>query len=296
MISRRSFLKLTGATVAAGAGLSSYAFAVEPWMRLAVTPYRLALPGFPAGGRLKVAVVTDTHACEPFMPAARLERIVRATNALEPDIVVLLGDYVAGLRRFSTGIVPIKAWAAALGRLEAPLGVHAVLGNHDWWNDGPGVWHGLEDNGVEVLENKAVLIASKDRPAFWLAGLGDQLADLRPGTYQGRDDLAGTLAGIPDDGTPVILLAHEPDIFPRVPERVALTLAGHTHGGQVSLPFVGRPVVPSHYGQRYAYGHVVEGGRNLIVSAGLGCSGIPVRFGVPPEIVLIELGGNETAA
>ena len=296
MISRRTFLRLSGATVLAGAGLSSYAFAVEPWMRLVVTPYRLTPPGWPAGAKLKVAIVTDTHACEPFMPAERLDRIVRATNALEPDVVFLLGDYVAGLQRFRTGVVPIRVWSRALGRLAAPLGVHAILGNHDWWTDGEGVWHGLEDNGVQVLENKAVRIAAKGFPAFWLAGLGDQIADFRAGAYRGRDDLPGTLAGIPDDGTPVIMLAHEPDIFTKVPDRVSLTLSGHTHGGQVRLPFVGRPVVPSHYGQRFAYGHVVESGRNLIVSAGLGCSGLPVRFGVPPEIVLIELGGGDAAA
>ena len=87
-------------------------------------------------------------------------------------------------------------------------------------------------------------------------------------------------------------MAHEPDIFPQVPERVALTISGHTHGGQVDLPFIGRLVVPSAYGQRYAYGHVVENGRNLIVSGGLGLSVLPVRLGVPPEIVLIEIGGS----
>ncbi|KAB2871360.1 MAG: metallophosphoesterase [Bauldia sp.] len=296
MISRRAFLKLSGATMVAGVGLSSYAFAIEPWYRLLVTPYRLTPPGWPDGRRLRIAVIADIHACEPFMPSSRIDRIVGTANDLEPDLIVLLGDYVSGLRRFATGIVPISAWSRVVGRLSAPLGVHSVLGNHDWWTDGPGVWHGLEDSGVRVLENNAVRIAPKDGPAFWLAGLGDQLADRVAGTYEGRDDLPATLAGIPDDGAPVILLAHEPDVFPRVPERVALTLCGHTHGGQVSLPLVGRPVVPSHYGQRYAYGHVVENGRNLIVSGGLGCSGIPVRFGVPPEIVLIELGGAPAAA
>ena len=280
----------------AGLGLSSYALAIEPWMRLDVTRYRLTPPGWPEGGRLRIAVVADIHACEPFMPTGRVDRIVRVTNELEPDLVVLLGDYVSSLRRFRVGIVPISAWSRALRGLSAPLGVHSVLGNHDWWTDGPGVWHGLEDNDIQVLENKAVRIAAKDRPAFWLAGLGDQLADRRAGTYEGRDDLPATLAGIPDDGAPVILLAHEPDIFPTVPDRVALTLCGHTHGGQVNLPFIGRPVVPSHYGQRYAYGHIVEGGRNLVVSGGLGCSGVPVRLGVPPEIVLIDLGEAPAAA
>ena len=133
-------------------------------------------------------------------------------------------------------------------------------------------------------------------PAFWLAGIGDQLAyPLGFGRFQGVDDLPGTLAQIPEDGRPIVLLVHEPDIFPAVPARVSLTLAGHTHGGQVDLPFIGRPIIPSRYGQRYAYGHVVEDDRHLIVSGGLGCTGLPVRFGVPPEIVLVELGAPATA-
>jgi predicted MPP superfamily phosphohydrolase len=124
---------------------------------------------------------------------------------------------------------------------------------------------------------------------FWLAGLEDQLALLRKDKgIVGLDDLPATLAQV-TDGAPVILLAHEPDIFPKVPARVALTLSGHTHGGQFRL-FGWSPVVPSRYGNRYAYGHVHEKGRSLVVSGGIGCSILPVRFGVPPEITLVELG------
>ena len=101
-------------------------------------------------------------------------------------------------------------------------------------------------------------------------------------------NLPGTLAQVTNDA-PVILLAHEPDIFPEVPARVALTLAGHTHGGQVRL-FGYSPKVPSQFGNRFAYGHVVEGGRQMIVSGGLGLSVLPVRLGVPPEVLLVELG------
>jgi hypothetical protein len=90
------------------------------------------------------------------------------------------------------------------------------------------------------------------------------------------------------DSAPVILMAHEPDIFPEVPDRVALTVAGHTHGGQVRVLGYA-PIVPSRFGDRYVYGHIVEQGRNLIVSGGLGCSGVPIRFGSPPEVVVIEL-------
>ena len=145
----------------------------------------------------------------------------------------------------------------------------------------------LEARGIPVMENDVLRLTQDGRP-FWLAGLGDQNAFYIQQDWSGVDDLPGTLAKVSDDA-PVILLAHEPDIFPEVPARVSLTLSGHTHGGQVRL-LGWSPVTPSHYGNRYAYGHVVEGGRHLIVSGGLGVSGLPVRFGVPPEVVLVELG------
>jgi predicted MPP superfamily phosphohydrolase len=234
------------------------------------------------------------------MPLGRIEAIVEATNALGADTVVLLGDFAASHKFKGRPIAP-QDWAKALAQLRAPLGVHAVLGNHDWWDDlaaqrtlaGP--VHGrrvLEKNGIPVYENTVVRLA-KDGQHFWLAGLGDQLAFIRRRragawrSFRGVDDLGGTLAQV-TDAAPVILLAHEPDIFPRVPSRVALTLCGHTHGGQVRL-FGYSPMVPSRFGNRFAYGHIVENNRHLIVSGGLGCSILPVRMGVPPEIVLVDV-------
>jgi hypothetical protein len=143
---------------------------------------------------------------------------------------------------------------------------------------------------------------AKDGRAFWLAGLGDQLA-YRVGylsdgrwRFEGRDDLPGTMAQIgepPGDAAghaaPVIMLAHEPDVFDRMPQRVSLTLSGHTHGGQVRL-LGWSPYVPSEFGSRFAHGRITENGRDLIVSAGLGTSGPPIRFGIPPEIVVVDLG------
>ena len=137
------------------------------------------------------------------------------------------------------------------------------------------------------MENDVVRLTHRGR-SFWLAGLGDQIAYIRgPGRFDGVDDLPGTLAKITDNA-PAILLAHEPDIFVSVPHRIALTLAGHTHGGQVRL-FGWSPIVPSRY-RRFAYGHIIENNRHMIVSGGLGCSIAPVRLGVPPEIVLVRLG------
>jgi len=291
MISRRTFLRLFGGTMAASVGLFSYAFAIEPRYRLVTTKYRFTPPRWLKPGKpLRIAALADLHACDPWMPLSRIEEIVSVTNALKPDVVVLLGDYVSGIHRFKTKVVEIDDWAGALSKLEAPLGKFAVLGNHDWWMNPEGVRQGLESKGIPVLENQARKLKTADGTEFWLAGLGDQLAfgNSRTG-YRGVHDLPKTMRAVTDDA-PVILLAHEPDIFPEVPERVSLTLCGHTHGGQVRFPFIGAPIVPSRYGQRYAYGHVVEDNRHLVVSGGLGCTFLPVRFGSPPEIVVLELG------
>lgn len=307
MISRRGFLAGLGAFVVAGLGFGGYAVGVEPLLRMNVTRYRLTPPRWPRDFKLKIAVLADLHACEPWMPLERIETIVEATNALGADVILLLGDYISSMR-FVTGTVAAQDWASALGVLKAPLGVHAVLGNHDWWQDANAqkLRHGpvyariaLEEAGIPVYENAAVRLDKGGQP-FWLLGLADQWALFRRGAdgrrrVTGLDDLPGTLAQVSDDA-PVILLAHEPDIFVDVPERVSLTLSGHTHGGQVRL-FGYSPVVPSQYGNRFAYGHVVEDNRHLIVSGGLGCSIMPVRFGSTPEIVVIELGaGSGTGA
>jgi uncharacterized protein len=297
-LSRRLFLKSLLGSAAALVGSGAYAFGIEPAFRLRVQRYALIPPGWPQGFRLKIAVVADIHVGEPYMGLLRVEEIVATTNALDPDVIVLLGDYVAG-HRFMTRQIGMSEVAPVLAQLKAPLGIHAILGNHDWWDDrtaqrarrGPIIAaRALRQAGIPVLENEAVRLMSGRQP-FWLLGLGDQIAYIRgKGRFDGADDLPGTLAQVSDDA-PAVLLAHEPDIFPKVPARVALTLSGHTHGGQVRL-FGYSPVVPSRYGNRYAYGHVVEDGRHLIVSGGLGTSILPVRFGVPPEIVLVELGAD----
>ena len=306
VITRRQLFQGLGAATAGGVGFGGLALA-EPF-GTGVTRYRLSPPRWPAGLNVKFAVIADLHACNPWMDVERIEGIVAQVNALRPDCVLLLGDYVAGhkIARYSEPVAH-KDWAGALGRLRAPLGVHAVLGNHDWWEEdavqrrrcGPTkAGLALQDAGITLHENACQRLV-KDGHPFWIAGLGDQWAYWPPswkgfGVYEGVDDLAGTLSRVTDDA-PVVLMAHEPDIFPLVPDRVALTVAGHTHGGQVRLLGYA-PVVPSKYGARYVYGHVVEQGRNLIVSGGLGCSGLPVRFGSPPEIVLIELGVPEAGA
>lgn len=304
MITRRSILQALGAVTLGGFSGAAYAVGIEP-LRLAVRRYAIQRPRpWPDNFQLRIAALADLHACEPWMSVARIQDIVRITNGLQADLIVLLGDYVAG-QRYVTRYVDAAEWAPALGQLRAPLGVFAVQGNHDWWEDRTAQMRGhgptiaetaLKNNGIRVLENQAVEITHRDRRIF-LAGLGDQIGLLPSRRRRGHpriglDDLPGTLAQIPEDA-PAILLAHEPDIFPQVPARISLTLSGHTHGGQVRV-FGYSPVVPSRFRNRYAYGHVREH-TDLIVSGGLGCSIAPVRFGVPPEIVVVDVASSESA-
>ncbi len=270
---------------------AAYAFGVEPHFRLGVTRYALRLPGW-RGAPMSIAALADIHACEPWMPASRIAAIVARANALKPDLVVLLGDFVSSLHRFGESQVPPGEWGAALAGLAAPLGVHAVLGNHDYWErPGPApVRAALRAAGARLYENDAAELRHHDQ-RFWLAGTGSLWAQpLGRGRFLGTNDLPATLRRVNSEA-PLILMAHEPDQFATVPGHVALTLSGHTHGGQVRLPGMGAPFVPSRYGQRYIYGHVVEDGRQLVVSGGLGCSGLPVRVGVPPEITVIDIEG-----
>jgi uncharacterized protein len=303
MISRRQFFQFIAGLGAFGASTAAYGFG-EPVLGLRVTRYDIQPPHWPADFQLRIAAIADIHACDPWMSLERIGAIVERTNALNADVIVLLGDYVAGIRQV-TRFIPASEWAAVLAGLKAPLGVHAVLGNHDWWEDktvqreGRGTIaarRALETAGIPVYENDARRL-TKDGHAFWLAGLGDQLAYVPARRFRrvqrvGVDDLGATLRKVTDDA-PVVLLAHEPDIAMRVPERVALQLSGHTHGGQVRL-FGWSPVVPSRYGNRLAYGHT-RTNCDVIVSGGLGCSFVPFRLGVPPEIVLVTLGGKANA-
>jgi predicted MPP superfamily phosphohydrolase len=291
-LTRRGFLKGLLATVLAGLLGTLYGFFIEPALRLRVQRWRIARADWKAPD-LRIAVLSDFHVGDPYMSLERLKRIVRRTNALGADLILLLGDFSHG-HRFVTKPVLIADAAPVLAELDAPHGVFAVLGNHDWWDDRTAQRQGglpnlyadaLSAVGIPVLSNAAVKL---DGLGIWLAGLEDQLALLRGKKgIIGLDDLPGTLSQVTDDA-PVVLMAHEPDIFPKVPPRVALTLSGHTHGGQVRL-FGWSPIVPSRYGQRFAYGHVREDGRDLVVSGGLGCSILPVRFGVVPEITVVEI-------
>lgn len=266
-----------GAAVAALA-LVGWAVLVEPG-RVSVRTLEFQLPAWPPLlDGLRVAVMGDIHAGAPHVGGDALRAIVADVNRASPDVVVLLGDYVIHGVVGGRFVEP-ETTGEILSGLRAPGGVVAVLGNHDWWYDGSRVRRALEARAIVVLENEAHRVVH-DGSAFWLAGLAD--------LWTRQPDISGTLAGIPP-GEPVVLLTHSPDVFPEVPARVAVTLAAHTHGGQVRLPPFPAPVVPSRYGSRYAAGHVIEGGRHLFVTTGVGTSILPVRFAVPPEVVILTV-------
>ncbi|MFP5077277.1 metallophosphoesterase [Rhizobium sp. YIM 134829] len=290
LFTRRGLLKSAGGLIVAGIATGAYGAGIEARATPRIARYSLRPTGWPEGLKLRLVLLADIHACEPYMPAARIAAICQHANALQGDLILLLGDFISNMS-LSFGAVAAEAWGAALSTLSAPLGVHAIMGNHDWFDDpgplalenGPTLSHrALAAIGVPVYDNQTIRL-EKDGQPFWLAGLADQW-----GPREGLDDLPGTLARI-TDAAPVILMAHEPDIFPQVPARVAITLSGHTHGGQIRL-FGYAPVVPSRFGNRYAYGHIVEGGRHLVVSGGLGTSILPFRLGSPPELTVVELG------
>jgi predicted MPP superfamily phosphohydrolase len=224
---------------------------------------------------LRVGVVSDLHAGAPHIRATTVERVADRLAERRPDLIALLGDYVDPAVRGGEPVAP-EAVAQALAGLRAPLGVLAVLGNHDWANAGERMPRALEAAGITVLEDAAREL----RPGLWAVGLGDART---------RDpDPAAALSAVPPDAA-VIVLAHDPDVFPRIPARASLTLSGHTHGGQVDLPLLRRRVIPSRYGDRYAAGHVVEDGRHLFVTRGVGTSGWPVRLRSVPEVVILRL-------
>jgi predicted MPP superfamily phosphohydrolase len=227
---------------------------------------------------LRIALIADVHTGAPFINDKKLQQIVSTTNALKPDLIVLLGDYMAPNSWHSHRVEP-EITAAALKNLNCPLGVYSVLGNHDWWYNGERVRRALEQNGIRVLEDEAAEIKWHDK-SFWLVGLADFWT--RP------QHVDQTIARV-QPGSLIIALTHNPDIFPRLPHGVPILLAGHTHGGQVNLPLIGTPIVPSRFGSKYTAGHVFENGHHMFVTTGIGTSILPVRFRVPPEIVILTI-------
>ena len=261
--------------------LNVYAWLVEP--NLLVVRRVEIVSGRWHGAPLTIAALGDTHVTSPHVSVERMSRVVTRINALRPDLVVLLGDYAGSHEpaavRSARENADVLNGVATFAALDARYGAAAVIGNHDSWYDRPAIARELEAAGVATLWNRHVVIA---RPSGRLVIAG--LADLDTGD----PDYARAVDGAPE-GADTIVLTHSPDVFESIPDGPAIILAAHTHCGQVYMPFLGRPIIPSAYGQRFACGLVREGRRVMFVTGGLGTSILPLRFMTPPEIALITL-------
>jgi hypothetical protein len=270
--------------------LGREAFWTEP-DSLVVVEYGLDLKAWPmALDGFRIAAVGDLHGGAPFIDERKLEQVALRVTAAKPDLIVWLGDYVIHEVLGGRFMEPEEV-AAILSKAEARYGQIAIIGNHDHWLDSVRVERAfvaagipflrsqsrsLEVNGVNI--NLYGLDDFEPAPNYW--------ATLRAARQEWNT--------IPAD-EPLIVLSHSPDVFPWIPPRATLTLASHTHGGQVRLPVLGSLIVPSSFRQRFARGHIVEEGRHLFVNPGIGTSIIPVRFGVPPEISILTLRALATA-
>ena len=265
--------------ILAGAGWLILNASAMPQVRLA----EIALP-FPADAArdpVTVALLTDTHMSGPDNSPARMARIVAQINALRPDLILLGGDYIGDDKGGAT--YDARASIAPLAGLRAPLGVVAVLGNHDSRSALNRVALSSRDwvvafsrIGITLLQDGVVR-----RGPLVIGGLKD--------IYTRKPDLPDTMTAMARMGGARLILSHGPDVFPALPNTPSLTLVGHTHCGQVALPFAGIVYVPSKYGTRYGCGLYRDGAKTMIVAAGIGTSGLPFRLLAPPDIWLITI-------
>lgn len=276
---RRRLQRLFLMLLLAGAAIVAWAYATAvstPVVRSA----RVAAAGWPSGAPpIRLLLLSDIHVGGPDMPPARLRRIVEQVNRLRPDIVLIAGDLVTD-KRLATRYYTHDEAVAPLAGLRPRLATLAVLGNHDHWRDSAAARRALARAGIRVLDNQAVQVGP-----LAVGGLDDD--------FTGRADLPATLAALRRLEGPRLILSHSPDPFAEPAPDVLLMLAGHTHCGQVAPPLVGPLSTMSKYGRRYACGVVREGGRTLVVTAGLGTSGIPLRLGAVPDMWLVEVGPSD---
>lgn len=263
------------------AALALWSFAIEPgWLQQ--RELELSSPRW-HGQPLTIAVAADLHVGAPQVDLAALRRLVAAINATQADLILLPGDFVYH------GVLgqaeKPEAIAAELAQLRAPLGVFATLGNHDWWEGGSAIQTALEKFGIHVLENRAQAIATPNGP-LWLVGIGDDMS--------GQADPAKALAQVPAGAAPLIMV-HDPANAPDLPANTLVAFAGHTHGGQVRLPFIGALITPGRSPLRHAYGWLTDVAAPTYVTAGVGTSVLPLRFNCPPEFVVLHLRSQEKA-
>lgn len=272
VLPRRAFLRRSLFALGGLGAMGAYPFAEACWLKL--TTLTVTLPNLPKPFvGLRVAVLSDIHH-GPLTSKKFIRKVVDATQALGADVIVLVGDFVHADRIY------IEPCFDVLAPLKAPMGVHAVLGNHDHW-EGEGVTRdAIAHAGFSDLTNTGHWI-EKDGARLRIGGVGD--------LWEDEQDLAKALADVRDDETSLIL-SHNPDFAEIVDDpRVGLVLSGHTHGGQVYIPGYGAPLVPSAHDQKYRYGLVQAPMTQVFVSSGIGTIYPPVRLACRPEIVLITL-------
>lgn len=241
----------------------------------------VVLDDWPANAApVKALLISDTHVAGPDMPPARLTQIVARANALHPDLVLLVGDFVSD-KALATRTYSTAEAIAPLGGFRAPLGTIAVLGNHDHWRNAAQSRQALERAGITVLVNRAIR-----RGPLVVAGADD--------IFTRHADVAAMTRDAARFEGPAIMLSHSPDVAPRLDRRFQAVLAGHTHCGQIAPPLIGPLSTESRYGRRYACGLVRESGRTTIVTAGLGTSMVPLRIGAPPDMWLVTFRGKVT--
>jgi len=274
----------------------AYSYFIEP-QRLVVNSSNLSVQNWnKAFDGLKVVAIADIHGGSNGVDEAKLRRIVEAANAADADLIVLLGDYVLqtgprgndGKRALR---MPVRTIAENLAKLRAKLGVFAVLGNHDGWHDDGEIAGELTSHGIKVL-NGEVATVERNGATLRILGLKDQLKIV---TWEAYSAEARALLAPTEGMGDVLVLQHSPDVAPIIMDGdsispdLRLMISGHTHGGQVWLPVLGRPIVPSSYGQRFAAGHVRDHGLDIFVTTGVGTSILPFRFMVPPEIAVLTI-------
>lgn len=278
----------------------AYAYFIEP-NTLVVKNETVRIKGWnPTFEGLKIAMIGDIHGGSNYVTEEKLRNVVELTNGQEPDLVVLLGDYVSQQNEGSPIRqrplrMPVETMGAALAGLKARYGVLAVLGNHDGWYGDEKVAQALRNDGYTVLENEVAAIEDGGQ-RLRILGFADHLKLSKTWSETSAD----AKSRLQDSGTgDLIALEHSPDIMPiitgdlSVSPDLKLVLAAHTHGGQVWLPVIGRAVVPSTFGQKYAYGHVRENNVDLFVTSGVGMSVLPFRFMVPPEIMIVTVRSEQ---
>lgn len=246
-------------------------------------------PAWPAtAAPLRAVLLSDFHIAHVHMTPARVRAIAARVNALHPDVILLAGDYIGadGLRRGNARLRENRPdgpfedeGLRALGAFRARLGTYAIMGNHDCYWDCAHVRAVLAATGVRLLENQSARLARPDGDV-WIEGIED-------GQTQ-RPDFPGTAAQVPA-GAARFVVVHNPGLFDWASNHTTLQLSGHTHAGQVRLPVIGAVVRMSRHTEDTAKGWTIAGNRILVVTRGLGESGLPVRFGAPPQIMILTI-------